>query len=82
MIRPRAYPNDELIRITATSLVRVDGIGVFRSVVRGGKIFLEFCDNDRLRIKCRGTKFVEVPLDTLLEKLYSQIPEVEDEKHD
>ena len=69
MNRARAFPNDELIKITPTNLVRVDGIGVFRRVVRGDAVFIEFCDNDRMRIKCRGTKFVEVPLDALLSAL-------------
>ena len=57
------------IKITEKGLIRVDGIGVFRRVERAGVIYIEFSDHDRMRSQCRGTKFVEVPLNVLMEKL-------------
>lgn len=69
----------EMIKTTDTGLIRIDGITVFRKVVREGIIYIEFCDNDRMRTKCRGTRFVEVPLSVLLGVIDPiQIPEVED----
>lgn len=56
-------------------LIRVDGITVFRKIVRGDIIFIQFCDHDRLRSKCRGSKFFEVPLNILLEKLETKADE-------
>lgn len=69
----------ETIKATDTGLIRIDGITVFRKVVREGIIYIEFCDNDRMRTKCRGTRFVEVPLSVLLGVIDPiQIPEVKD----
>ena len=69
----------ETIKTTDNGLVRIDGITVFRKVVREGIIYIEFCDNDRMRTKCRGSRFVEVPLSVLLGIIDPiQIPEVED----
>lgn len=53
------------IKIGDGGLIRIDGITVFRKIERGGIIYLQFCDNDRMRAKCRGTKFVEIPLDVV-----------------
>ena len=50
-------------------LVRVDGITVFRKVERDGIIFIQFCDRDRMRAQCRGSKYVEIPLDVLIGKI-------------
>jgi len=50
-------------------LVRIDGIACFKRVERAGKIYLQFCDNDRLRASCRGTRLVEVPLESLFQIL-------------
>ncbi|MCJ7533192.1 MAG: hypothetical protein MUO64_19495 [Anaerolineales bacterium] len=46
-----------------TSLVRVDGIILCKRVERCGVVYLQFKDGDRLRSQCRGTAFVEVPLE-------------------
>jgi hypothetical protein len=46
-----------------TSIVRVDGVILCKRVVRCGAIYLQFKDGDRLRSNCRGTQFIEVPLD-------------------
>jgi hypothetical protein len=46
-----------------TSLVRVDGIVCFKRIVRDGQVYLQFKDRDGIRANCRGTYFVEVPLD-------------------
>jgi hypothetical protein len=50
-------------------LVRVDGITVFRKVERDGVMFIQFCDRDRMRAQCRGSKYVEIPLDVLIGKI-------------
>jgi len=56
----------ELIKINDDGLVRVDGIGVFRRIERDGVLYLQFADYDRMRITCRGSRFVEVPLSVLV----------------
>ena len=60
----------ELIKITDDGLVRVDGIGAFRRIERDGVIYLQFADYDRMRITCRGSRYVEIPLNVLVEKIY------------
>ena len=50
-------------------LVRVDGVAAFRKEVRDGVIYIEFIDHDRMRSQCRGTKFVEIPLDELIVRI-------------
>jgi hypothetical protein len=69
----------QTVKTTDEGLIRIDGITVFRRVVRDGVIFIEFCDSDRMRAKCRGTRFVEVPwsvLSGIIDPI--QIPEVKD----
>lgn len=46
-----------------TSLIRVDNVTVCKRVIRCGRVWLQFKDKDRLRSQCRGTEFIEVPLD-------------------
>jgi hypothetical protein len=46
-----------------TDLVRVDGVIVCKRVIRCGRPVLQFKDGDRLRSSCRGTAFIEVPLE-------------------
>lgn len=57
------------VKITDDNLVRIDGIGVFRRIQREGVLYLQFMDTDRYRAKCRGSKFVEIPLHILVEKI-------------
>jgi len=57
------------VKIGDDNLVRIDGIGVFRRVQREGVLYLQFMDTDRYRAKCRGSKFVEIPLHILVEKI-------------
>jgi hypothetical protein len=52
-----------------THIVRVDGIILCKRVTRAGKVVLQFKDGDRMRSQCRGTAFVEVPLDAFREAL-------------
>lgn len=54
------------IKIGEDNLVRIDGIGVFRRIQRDGVLYLQFMDTDRYRAKCRGSKFVEIPLHILV----------------
>ena len=57
------------VKINPDGLVKIDGITPFKRVERDGVIYLQFCDHDRMRSSCRGTRFVEVPLPQLVEKL-------------
>jgi hypothetical protein len=52
-----------------TSLVRVDGIILFKRVLKESGIFLQFKDSDRLRSRRRGTEFVEIPLSAFVDTL-------------
>jgi len=69
-------PDGRTIKIAEDNLVRVDGIGVFRGIRRDGVLYLQFVDTDRYRAKCRGSRFVEVPLHILVEK----INQIQDER--
>lgn len=66
---PILDPNGEMLSVGNDGLVRIDGIIAFRVVVRQGKPCLQFCDQDRLRSSCRGTRYVEIPLEALAKKL-------------
>jgi len=66
---PLLDPNGHKVEVGNDGLVRVDGIIAFRVVNRQGEPCIQFCDQDRLRSTCRGTRYVEVPLETLTSKL-------------
>ena len=59
----------QTVTIDREGLVRVDGVVVFRLLTRGGILFAQFLDSDRLRSQCRGARYIEVPWDALAEKL-------------
>jgi hypothetical protein len=61
--------NGSTVKVQDDGLVKIDGITVFRRVVRDGTIYLQFQDRDRMRASCRGTIFVEVPLSAVCEIL-------------
>ena len=66
---PVLDPKGQMVEVSPDGLVRVDGIIAFRLVTRQGQPCIQFCDQDRLRSSCRGTRYVEVPLNTLAERL-------------
>ena len=63
----------DIVTIAPDGLVRVDGIAAFRKVVKGGVIYLQFCDHDRMRSQCRGSKFVEVKLDDVTKTITEEV---------
>jgi epoxyqueuosine reductase QueG len=53
-----------------TGMVRIDGYATFKvrtSIT--GEIYLQFADDNKFRSSGRGTRFVEVKLDTLIDKI-------------
>jgi len=61
---------DELgscFRVLDDGLVKLDGIAVLRKVEHDGKLYLQFCDNDRMRSQLRKTRYVEIPLEKFVE---------------
>ncbi len=60
------------VKVEPGGLVRIDGIVIGRRVERAGRVYLQFCDGDRLRASCRGTRFVEVPLESLAKMLETE----------
>jgi hypothetical protein len=54
------------VKITEDGLMKIDGVPMFRKIVRHGVIYIQFCDKDRMRSNCRGTRLVEIKLDILL----------------
>lgn len=52
-----------------SALVRVDGVILFKRILRDAKVVLQFKDSDRLRSRNRGTAFIEVPLEAFVEAL-------------
>lgn len=52
-----------------TSLVRIDGIILCKKVEKCGEVYLQFKDGDRLRSRCRGTSFVEIPISSFYKSL-------------
>lgn len=66
---PKVDETGKLVKIGDDGLARIDGIVACRRIIRGGIIYIQFLDKDRLRSKCRGTEFVEIPLIKLCEML-------------
>ncbi len=54
------------IIIDKDGMVRVDGIPVFRTFQLDGVAMIEFCDQNRFRSTCRGTRYVSIPLAQLV----------------
>lgn len=65
-------PDGSLITVDIDGLARLDGVPMFRLVEREHVIYFQFMDRDRMRAQCRGTKFVEVPLNVIVAKLNQQ----------
>ena len=63
-------PLCQTVTVDATGLVRIDGIPVFRRLVRGNEVLLEFRDRDRLRARALNRETICVPLDELVIRLY------------
>ena len=63
----------DIVTIAEDGLVRVDGIAAFRKIVKDGVVYLQFCDHDRMRSQCRGSKFVEVKLDEVTKTITEEI---------
>lgn len=63
-------PLCKTVTVDAAGLVRIDGIAVFRRLVRGNEVFLEFRDRDRLRARALNRETICVPLDALVVRLY------------
>lgn len=59
------------VSIDEDGLVRVDGGPMFRRIVRGGQIFVQFCDRQKMRSRIRGTPYIEIPLIVLVDRLQS-----------
>lgn len=67
--RPKIDRTGKLITLLPDGLVKLDGVILFRTVERDGKICLQFVDHDRLRVRCRGSRFVEIPIEILIAKV-------------
>jgi len=63
-------PLCKTVTVDPHGLVRVDGIPVFRRLVQGGEVLLEFRDRDRLRARAMNRETICVPLDELVTRLY------------
>jgi len=57
------------IRIEPAGQVQVDGVTVFRRLVRPDGVYIQFVDRDRMRSACRGSRYIEIPLSRLIQLL-------------
>ncbi len=55
------------VRVLPDGLVKLDGIAILRRVERDGKLYLQFCDSDRMRSQLRKTRYVEIPIGVLVD---------------
>lgn len=67
-------PDGTKVKILPDGLVKLDGVILFRAVMHDGKMHLQFIDHDRMRVRCRGSKFVEIPLDILIKRVEGDKP--------
>ena len=61
------------VTVDDEGLVRVSGAVVFRRIVRGGELWLQFYDRDRMRSQARGSRLVEVEFDALMARLIKDV---------
>jgi hypothetical protein len=52
-----------------SKIVRVDGIPICKRVIRKDGVYLQFADRDKQRSGIRGTRYVEVRLDSWINKI-------------
>ena len=52
-----------------TGIVRVDGFPVFRLLAMDDGVYVQFQDGNKLRSHYRGDRFIEIPLDVLVQRL-------------
>jgi len=64
--------NGRTVTIDKDGMIRVDGVAVFRRVIRGGDLYAQFMDGNRIRSQCRGTPYIEVSWDALTAKLIKE----------
>ncbi len=57
------------VEVDERGLVRIDQVPAFRVNTRDGVVYIEFIDRDRMRASCKGSRYVEIPLDVLYNKL-------------
>lgn len=53
------------VKIREDGMILVDGVVAGKRIVRAGVVYIQFCDGDRLRSSCRGTRLIEVPIEAL-----------------
>lgn len=70
----------DLIHVADDGLVKLDGITILRKVERDGKLFLQFCDYDRMRSQLRKTRYVEIEATLLLAKIQGE-PNADEHVH-
>jgi hypothetical protein len=61
-------PPDKII-LTEDKSIRVDGHKAFRLYKENGIVTVQFCDQDRYRSRCRGSRMIEIPLEAFINKL-------------
>lgn len=61
--------DNKSIKTSEDGLMKIDGVPMFRKVIRDGVIFVQFFDKDRMRSSCRGTRLVEIRLDLLIQTI-------------
>lgn len=57
------------------SLIKIDGYGTFKLFKIDGVATIQFCDHDRYRANCRGSRLMEMPLQDFIDRLYQLLPE-------
>jgi len=62
-------PKGKLVKVNEDGLAKIDGIPMFKIIERDNLFYVEFCDHDRMRSRCRGSRLVEIPLEILVEKV-------------
>jgi hypothetical protein len=62
------------IQVTQDGLFKVDQVPVFRLVARPDGVYVQVRDEFRMRCQCRGSAFIEVPVDVFIQQLQVHNP--------
>lgn len=61
--------NEIAVKASEDGLMKIDGVPMFRKVEHNNIVYLQFCDKDRMRSSCRGSRLVEIRLDLLIQAI-------------
>lgn len=71
---PKVDMTGASVQVAQDGLLKVDQVAVFRLVARQDGVYVQVKDDHRQRCNCRGTAFIEIPVQVFIEQLRMHNP--------